>query len=139
MIYTNETNTNLAFKSQIKISWHKILCDVLTEELIAIQQSYFTNIESKKGVHVWATNLITNPWNILHQLWFNINEVLHQTKQILILSGLFSLKEDIRKEHTTERSTLPRSYSKYFHNPLPPLFNKVCNLSQKMVHCNQIS
>ena len=37
MIYTNETNTNSAFKLQINIGWHKILCDVLTEELIAAQ------------------------------------------------------------------------------------------------------
>ena len=58
-INTDKFNTKYAFISQMKIGWHNLLCGLLSEELIAVQQSHFTNIESRKGANKWDAKLIT--------------------------------------------------------------------------------
>ena len=106
------------------MGWFATLCGFLSLSLIEIQQTYLSEIASKKSASRWATNLTKHLWDITHQLWTQRNDALHNSEQIEMLSGKATLRSSIVLEYNLGADDLPSVYSKYFHLPLRFLFKK---------------
>ena len=123
-IFSDSTTINTALHSQLQVTWYFLLCGLLTEDIVSLQQSYFNDIDSKKSSSRWATNLIKKLWNIPHQLWLQRNEALHKKESIYKQSKLQILKTSITNEYNYGLANLPQIYSSYFNQPLRVLLKK---------------
>ena len=72
----------------------------------------------------WASNLSIKLWNIVHQLWKHINDALHNSESMPLLSGLDQLKVSITTEIEVRLATLPTVCSLYFKISLARLLRK---------------
>ena len=122
--FSDENNTNKELHTQLQISWYYMLCGMLTENIVSLQQSFYNDIDSKRSAQRWATNLIKQLWNIIHQLWLQRNEALHQKDSIYKLSRLQILMNSITNEYNYGLADLPSIYSSYFNTPLPIILKK---------------
>ena len=59
-IFSDCSTVNSAIVSQLEIGWYYFLCGMLATELVDLQQSYYTQIGSKRSSNRWATNLLRN-------------------------------------------------------------------------------
>jgi len=123
-IFTDNLVYNAAFKTQMTLGWYHLFCGFITQELVDMQQSHYTAIESRKLGSRWASQLIKKLWNITNQLWLHRNKALHNTDMIHELSGLPQLKLSITAEYISGLQHLPSVYSSYFYTPLPALLQK---------------
>ena len=97
---------------------------MITEDIVSLQHNYYHEIESKRSAQRWATDLIKQFWNILHQLWLQRNEAFHKEDSIFKLSRIHILKTSITNEYIHGLDNLPPLYSSYFQTPLPLLLKK---------------
>ena len=123
-MFSDENDTNDALNTQLQVSWYYMLCGMLTENIVSLQQSFYNDIDSKRSAQRWATNLIKQLWNIIHQLWLQRNEALHQEDSIYKLSRLQILMNSITNEYNYGLADLPSIYSSYFNTPLPIILKK---------------
>ena len=123
-MFSDDNDTNCALSSQLKLSWYYMLCGMLNEKFVLLQQNFYHEISSKRSAKRWATDLTKQLWNILHALWLQRNEALHKEASIYKLSRVAILKTSITTEYNYGLDSLPQIYSSYFHLPLPNLLNK---------------
>ena len=123
-IFSDCPSINKALTSQLQVGWYYFLCGILTTELVELQQSYYTQLDSKRSSTRWAANLIKKLWKFLHQLWTQRNEALHHNQSLYHMTNLHLLKQSITTEYNIGLDSLPPIYSSYFHLPLPNLLQK---------------
>ena len=46
-MFTGDIETDTALRSQIRLGWYFLLCDMLTTEMVDLQQAYYTKMKSK--------------------------------------------------------------------------------------------
>ena len=97
---------------------------MVTKEMTAMQQQYYTEIDSKKMGDRWATNLTKKMWKLLHAIWKHRCDKLYKNDEHARLSGLAPLKVAISREYAMGLGELPSLYSSFFHTTLPRLLRR---------------
>ena len=109
------TSLQQCLNAQSHIGITNMLEGMLTYDWAEEQQKYYSSIRSRKTGHRWAIGLSVQLWNIIHAMWENRNNVLHQNQVIESLSGLDIVKQAIRAELQKGLSTLDPLYYSYFN------------------------
>ena len=122
-IFSDDQYVNSALSSQIHIGWMNSLSGFISEEIVTLQLHY-KNISSRRSSSSWAKHLTLHLWQMLHKLWIHRNNILHQTQQFQVLSGLPILKTSMTREYNIGLSALPSLYSSYFHVPLSTILSR---------------
>ena len=126
-LFSDCPKINSALQTQLNIGWYHLLCGFITNDLIDLQQCFFTDIGSLKSSTRWGINLTKQLWNIVHQMWLQRNDALHKEDSIQNMTRLIILKSSISQEHNQGLQDLPHIYSSYFHIPLPSLLKRSQN------------
>ena len=122
--FSTDTLYNIAFANQASLGWYAFLCGYISTSLTKAQDAFYLECGSQRSAHKWGSNLISQCWNIIYQLWMNRNHSLHKESQKQILHGLPLLKHAIELEYSTGIQSLPKVYRRYFCTPLPILLKK---------------
>ena len=123
-IFSHNVKEDNAFKNQLKVGWYYFLCGMITSDIIDLQQSHYTNIESMKLGSRWAINFTQRLWQIIHKIWKHRCNVLFENNRVDDLSGLPQLLTSITTEYGLGKEQLPHVYSSFFHIPLDALLKK---------------
>ena len=70
--------TREGFISQMQLGSFPLLCGYVSIHLIEAQQAYYTELDSKRTSHRLGVNLMNHLWNIVYQIWWDRNKILHQ-------------------------------------------------------------
>ena len=77
------TDIEEAMTSQINIGLYPFLCGILSKKWIDLQAQYYTDIKSRKYAQQWTALLSTKLIAIVHDMWTQRNDILHQHNNII--------------------------------------------------------
>ena len=77
------TDIEEAMTSQINIRLYPFLCGILSKKWIDLQAQHYMNIKSKKCAQQWTALLSTKLIAIVHDMWIQRNNILHQQDNII--------------------------------------------------------
>ena len=88
VFHSSDNLLDTGFSSQLQMGIDPLLCGYISTHLLAAQKHHYIELGSKRTAHRWGTNVISRLWNIIYQIWWHRNNILHQHDKLNILSGL---------------------------------------------------
>ena len=118
-----DSNTLVAqcYQAQSTIGWNSFLLGFATTHWAALQQAYFTQLESRRTGHRWACNLFKQLNHIAWQMWRHRCDAQQQPNSITQLDKHCQINALIQEEY--DRRTLGWRHRdrRWFTWPLPIL------------------
>ena len=106
-----------AMKSQIDIGLYSFICGILSKKWHDLQTQHYENINSRKCAQQWTAMLSTKLIEIVHNMWIQRNNVLHQNDNIVTDTDHERINEQIQTLYDdlpTNRRLLTHSEDKFF-------------------------
>jgi hypothetical protein len=115
---------------QTKLGWRNFFEGMLSSDWQIAQQSYLSQIGSRRSSKRWVTSIIKKLWQIAWDIWEHRNGYLHARN-----TGLHSLyiNEIIATEFNKEHSTLDRETRVLFCPGLEAITNKPLEVREQWI------
>jgi hypothetical protein len=103
------------FKHQETIGWEQFSQGLLSQKWASLQQDYYNSIHSRRNGLTWASQLISQLWELNLQIWLYRNDKLHSNSLLLQqLNGQSYLDHAITQEFCHGKGNLPMTFSPFF-------------------------
>jgi hypothetical protein len=103
------------FDSQHQIGWTQFQDGLLSKSWAILQDKHYKFIGSRRSGTSWASELITQLWQLNHKTWLTRNDILHHTENVLNkLNGQAILIEAVIYELHRGKDELHENYSPFF-------------------------
>lgn len=104
-----------AFIAQEQIGWNQFSEGLISPEWANLQHKYYKSINSRRNGKVWASNLITQLWDLNFHIWTSRNTQLHSNSSFLNqLHGQGIIDIAIEQEFSQGQGCLPHTFSPFF-------------------------
>jgi hypothetical protein len=104
-----------AFKSQHEIGWAQFHEGLISSKWAELQENFYKLKGDRRRGKTWATELITQIWNINFKVWSHRNNTLHHSKEISdTLHGKEILLEAVTYEFNRGKDELHNNFSPFF-------------------------
>jgi hypothetical protein len=107
-----------------QIGWLNTISGFLSHSIVQRQDDHYKRLGMLRTGAGWASKLIRQFWHIIHQLWVNHNEILHQKGVIHSISGAALLDIEIEREYDLGCQNLPATLHRWYNMPKDQLLRQ---------------